>query len=102
MPLPAVTRALCTVVLLLPCAGIFAASSADLITYPKDTNQYRSLRLPNNIDVLLVHDEGATHAAANLIVQAGSAQNPPDLPGLAHLTEHLVFLGSERYPDPNG
>ncbi len=102
MPLPAVTRALCTVVLLLPCTGIFAASSADLITYPKDPNQYRSLRLPNNIDVLLVHDEGATHAAANLSVQAGSAQNPSDLPGLAHLTEHLVFLGSERYPDPNG
>lgn len=102
MPLPAVTRAFCAVALLLPCTATFAAASTDLITYPKDPNQYRALRLPNNIEVLLVHDEGATHAAANLTVQAGSAQNPADLPGLAHLTEHLVFLGSERYPDPNG
>ncbi|WP_457439991.1 insulinase family protein [Pseudomonas sp. TE3786] len=76
--------------------------SAELITYPKDHNQYRALRLPNNMDVMLVHDAGATHAAANLTVQAGSAQNPADIPGLAHFTEHMVFLGSERYPDPNG
>ncbi|PTQ68188.1 insulinase family protein [Pseudomonas sp. GV071] len=102
MSQPAVLRAFFTLALLLPCTGSFAALNADLITYPKDQNQYRSVRLANNMDVMLVHSAGATHAAANVTVQAGSAQNPEDLPGLAHFTEHMVFLGSERFADPNG
>ncbi|PZP20745.1 insulinase family protein [Pseudomonas kuykendallii] len=96
-----VMRALGTYAALTPCADSSAASNTDLITYPKDRHQYRSLRLSNSMEVMLVHDSGATHAAANLTVQVGSAQNPADIPGLAHFTEHMVFLGCERFPAPN-
>ncbi|XP_022686132.1 insulin-degrading enzyme-like [Varroa jacobsoni] len=36
-----------------------------------------------------------------LCVQAGSLFNPPELPGLAHYTEHMLFMGSKKYPGEN-
>uniref|UniRef100_UPI00398EE6D8 nardilysin-like n=1 Tax=Pristiophorus japonicus TaxID=55135 RepID=UPI00398EE6D8 len=41
-------------------------------------------------------------SAAALCVGIGSFSDPDDLPGLAHFLEHMVFMGSERYPDENG
>ncbi|NIF29459.1 hypothetical protein F3J44_24210 [Pantoea sp. Tr-811] len=83
---------------LLPCTSM----AASLIVSPKDPHQYRSFQLANQLPVLVIHDPHATHAAANVSVATGSAADPADLPGLAHLTEHLVFLGNKRFPDPNG
>ncbi|PIK59766.1 putative nardilysin-like [Apostichopus japonicus] len=40
-------------------------------------------------------------AAAALCVGIGSFSDPPDIPGLAHFLEHMVFMGSEKYPDEN-
>nr|XP_033772591.1 nardilysin [Geotrypetes seraphini] len=41
-------------------------------------------------------------SAAALCVGVGSFSDPDDLPGLAHFLEHMVFMGSEKYPDENG
>ncbi|XP_078264664.1 nardilysin-like [Rhinoraja longicauda] len=41
-------------------------------------------------------------SAAALCVGIGSFSDPDDLPGLAHFLEHMVFMGSEKYPDENG
>ncbi|XP_023282535.1 nardilysin-like [Seriola lalandi dorsalis] len=41
-------------------------------------------------------------SAAALCVGAGSFSDPSDLPGLAHFLEHMVFMGSEKYPSENG
>ena len=30
---------------------------------------------------------------------AGYSSDPPNLPGLAHFCEHMLFLGTEKYPD---
>uniref|UniRef100_A0A3B4G9W7 Nardilysin convertase n=1 Tax=Pundamilia nyererei TaxID=303518 RepID=A0A3B4G9W7_9CICH len=41
-------------------------------------------------------------SAAALCVGVGSFSDPSDLPGLAHFLEHMVFMGSEKYPSENG
>ena len=45
--------------------------------------------------------EGERMAAAALCINIGSFCDPPDLPGLAHFLEHMVFMGSNKYPEEN-
>lgn len=86
-----------------------------------DHKQYRSLVLDNGLRVLLVSDlkpgeevrseveedaeeedeEEEKMAAAALAVGCGSFSDPDQLPGLAHFVEHMVFMGSEPYPQEN-
>ncbi|KAL5486683.1 hypothetical protein EMCRGX_G019194 [Ephydatia muelleri] len=40
-------------------------------------------------------------AACAVCVGVGSFSDPNDVPGLAHLLEHMVFMGSEKYPGEN-
>ncbi|KAJ2071715.1 metalloprotease [Coemansia sp. S155-1] len=63
-----------------------------------DKNQYRLIRLPNNLTALCVQDVDAKEAAASLSVNIGSSANPVELQGLAHFLEHMLFLGTEKYP----
>ncbi|WNK20706.1 insulinase family protein [Halomonas piscis] len=96
-------------VLAVGAAGLSAqagASSADVadvqtpITSPFDSRDYRVLTLENGLTALLVSAPEADTAAASMNVSVGSAQDPEDLQGLAHLLEHMLFLGTEPYPEP--
>jgi len=46
-------------------------------------------------------DIGLRNAAAALCVGSGGFHEPPDAPGLAHFLEHMVFMGSKKFPDEN-
>ncbi|KAL5269360.1 hypothetical protein ACHWQZ_G003000 [Mnemiopsis leidyi] len=63
-----------------------------------DGRKYRPFTLPNKIRVTLVSDPETELSAVNLRIQAGSWVNPKEIPGLMHYLEHMVFLGSTRYP----
>lgn len=66
---------------------------------PNDTYSYRYLRLENGLQALLVSDPDAQKAAAALSVHVGSGENPAGRGGLAHFLEHMLFLGTDKYPD---
>ena len=66
---------------------------------PADRGSYRFLTLGNGLRVMLVSDPSTDRAAASLQVAAGSANDPSGLQGMAHFLEHLLFLGTDRYPD---
>ncbi|WP_457943797.1 insulinase family protein [Vreelandella alkaliphila] len=68
------------------------------IVSPFDERDYRVLTLENGLQALLVSDPEADKAAASMNVRVGSAQDPDDLQGLAHFLEHMLFLGTEPYP----
>ncbi|XP_046617809.1 nardilysin-like [Neodiprion virginianus] len=40
-------------------------------------------------------------AACGLCVGVGSFSDPSEIPGMAHFLEHMVFMGSEKYPQEN-
>ncbi|KAJ1817708.1 metalloprotease [Coemansia sp. RSA 2675] len=63
-----------------------------------DKRQHRLIRLPNNLVALCVQDTDAKEAAASLSVNVGSSADPIELQGLAHFLEHMLFLGTEKYP----
>ncbi|XP_063684670.1 uncharacterized protein LOC134818889 isoform X9 [Bolinopsis microptera] len=51
--------------------------------------------------MLLVSDPNATESACAAAVAVGSFAEPDDLGGLAHFLEHMLFMGSGKYPDEN-
>ncbi|MGC8121220.1 insulinase family protein [Marinobacter sp. VGCF2001] len=66
---------------------------------PNDPNQYRFLKLDNGLRVLLASDPETDKAAASMNVAVGSGNDPEDREGLAHFLEHMLFLGTEKYPE---
>ena len=66
-----------------------------------DKRKYRLVTLANQLDVLLVEDEEATRSACGADVAIGSFADPAEAQGLAHFLEHMLFMGSETYPDEN-
>ncbi|KAA8494009.1 Insulin-degrading enzyme [Porphyridium purpureum] len=66
---------------------------------PLDTRLYRAVTLSNEMKVMLVSDPKSENAAASLDVFVGHFSDPDDIPGLAHFCEHMLFLGTEKYPD---
>jgi nardilysin len=46
-------------------------------------------------------DGGIRQAAAAMVVGVGTLSDPPECQGMAHFLEHLLFMGSEKYPDEN-
>jgi hypothetical protein len=46
-------------------------------------------------------DDGLRKAATALLVNVGSYHDPPYLQGLSHFLEHMLFLGTEDYPEDN-
>ncbi len=66
---------------------------------PNDSKEYRYIQLDNGLRALLISDPDTEKAAASLDVYVGSASNPVDRGGLAHFLEHMLFLGTDKYPD---
>lgn len=66
---------------------------------PNDLKKYQPLTLDNGLRVLLVHNEETDKCAAALAVNIGHFNDPEDRQGLAHFLEHMLFLGTEKYPN---
>ena len=64
-----------------------------------DRKQYRGFVMENGLKVMLVSDPETDQAAASLDVNVGSGSDPSGWNGLAHFLEHMLFLGTEKYPN---
>ena len=103
MRFPPAARAIAPVLL-----SLFAVAAANATTVeervepvksPADDYAYRLLTLENGLRALLISDPETEKAAASLDVAVGSGDNPPGRAGLAHFLEHMLFLGTDKYPD---
>lgn len=71
-----------------------------IIKSPTDHRDYRIIRLSNGLRCALVSDAQSAQAAVSAAVQAGHFHDPVDAQGLAHFLEHMLFLGTEGFPEP--
>lgn len=86
---------------LLQCveAGRFRGSKFKVRAPLTDRRSYDYTTFENGLKVLAVHDPKASKSGFAVAVSAGSFYDPVELPGLAHFCEHLLFLGTKKYPD---
>uniref|UniRef100_A0A182M321 Nardilysin n=1 Tax=Anopheles culicifacies TaxID=139723 RepID=A0A182M321_9DIPT len=54
-----------------------------------------------NESIIIDEIEGEKLAAAALCVGVGSFNDPRNIQGLAHFLEHMIFMGSKKYPREN-
>jgi insulysin len=66
-----------------------------------DDRTFRYLKLNNDLRCILVSDKDVEKSAAALYVNVGSLHDPPHANGLAHFLEHMLFLGTRKYPKEN-
>jgi len=59
----------------------------------------KTLTLKNGLDVLLVHDAEVHRSTAALSVGVGHLYDPKEKMGLAHYLEHMLFLGTKKFPE---
>ncbi|GMM33953.1 Axl1 protein [Saccharomycopsis crataegensis] len=62
---------------------------------------YRLIQLSNGILTLLISDPTEDTSAVSLSVCSGAYNDPDEISGLAHFCEHMILLGSKKYPKPN-
>ncbi|XP_019877386.1 insulin-degrading enzyme isoform X4 [Aethina tumida] len=74
----------------------------DNITKSKEDKRcYRGLELKNHMKILLVSDPTTDKSAAAMDVNVGYLSDPKEVLGLAHFCEHMLFLGTKKYPNEN-
>jgi insulysin len=79
-------------------SGGWQRDAVEVIKSPNDQREYRALLLDNGMKVLLISEADADRAAAAVDVAAGSNSDPEEFGGLAHFLEHMLFLGTQKYP----
>lgn len=87
------------------CQNLLVAKEINTITpkqivkSPTDSRDYLAFKLPNQLQVLVISDPDADKAAASMSVAVGSGSDPKEREGLAHFLEHMLFLGTEKFPN---
>lgn len=74
-------------------------STTPILTPSFAERKVAKIRLENELEAYIISDPRAEKSAAALTVQVGSWEDPKDAPGMAHFVEHMLFLGTEKYPE---
>ena len=73
----------------------------EILKSPADDRDYLFAELPNGLKCLVISDPDTDISAGAMCVASGSLRDPRDIPGLSHFLEHMLFLGTEKYPNEN-
>lgn len=76
-------------------------NSLKLQTPSLQERKMAKFQLDNGLKVIVVSDPLLDKSGAALAVGSGSLAEPTSSPGLAHFLEHMLFMGTEKYPDEN-
>jgi insulysin len=71
----------------------------DIFQTINDKRTVKGLILKNGIKIVLVSDKDIIDSSCSIAVNAGYLQD--EFEGTAHFLEHLLFMGSEKFPSQN-
>ncbi len=84
-----------------PYTEVEDTANLQILSPDLQNREMAKIALPNGLQILLISDPGADQSAASLSVETGSWCDPSESPGMAHFCEHMLFMGTEKYPDSN-
>ncbi|HTO59123.1 MAG TPA: insulinase family protein, partial [Pseudomonadales bacterium] len=90
---------LAAALVLAACMTTPSSSAPTIIKSPNDNREFRAVTLANGLIAVLVSDPTSEKSAAALTVFRGSYDDPKNRLGLAHFLEHMLFLGTAKYPN---
>jgi predicted Zn-dependent peptidase len=61
--------------------------------------QFSRFSLDNGLKIIVHEDKSTPLAAMNILYDVGSRDEDPEMTGLAHLFEHLMYCGSANIPE---
>ena len=64
-----------------------------------ETRNFKGGQLENGIEYVSIEDKSMDKSFLIVSVNTGSIAENLEFQGLAHFLEHMLFLGSEKYPD---
>ena len=72
-----------------------------IIKSQSDAMTYAFKKLPNGIKCLFISSPNSSKSCCSVSVNAGSLDEPKAVSGVAHLVEHMLFMGSKKYKAEN-
>ncbi|KAI9882067.1 MAG: hypothetical protein M1823_006197 [Watsoniomyces obsoletus] len=71
--------------------------SEEVVDKPEgDKRDYPLMKLPNDVEALVIHDPETDIARVALDVDVGDMDSQPDVQGSAHALEHILFQGTQQ------
>ncbi len=64
----------------------------------KQNVPFEKITLPNGVRLLMISMEGVNSVATSVMVGVGSRYEMPEINGISHFLEHMVFKGTKKYP----
>ncbi|HMQ76351.1 MAG TPA: insulinase family protein [Flavobacteriales bacterium] len=89
-------RPLLTLSILCATVPVLAQRSYPYSAVPGDPTDTRIYTLGNGLQVWLSRNADAPRVQTNIVVRAGSKNDPADATGLAHYLEHMLFKGTSH------
>lgn len=68
-----------------------------MITAPDSALRFDEARLDNGLRVIGEYNPGASSVAVGYFVQTGARDETPEISGVSHFLEHMVFKGNDEF-----
>lgn len=79
--------------------SLFFLQMNAIYTFPSDQNEYKRIVLKNDLEVIQITNANINKSSCAISIGTGSYDDT--IPGIAHLLEHLISMGTVKFPETN-
>ena len=84
------------IVIMISLIFFFYKKDKKIKTYKKDFLNVHHITLVNGLNIYLIPNSSQAKIYTEIVIRAGSKQDPKETTGLAHYLEHLLFKGTSE------